>query len=257
MAMFGNTSWLHSAIQYSVNMTYESGSMEKLYWDRLCAGMPYGRLFGSNAGSFPNPASSCNSVEISISAGFRPNARDLLEIIHKWIEGFVPARYGKHGLTDAESLLHISLYVANRALLTFYSPNVSGQGASTLLRFRGRVIHTSPGQAVQRPVVSVAALVVLSLLVGLQLIGLAFLAYYIYRVPTWTGALDAMAIARIGASVRQHDMLPPIGPVTQRDRDALNNVDGLVGINHGPDNNSRPGLTPDERSGTHSSEFEL
>lgn len=66
-----------------------------------------------------------------------------------------------------------------------------------------------------------------------------------------------MVIAKIGASLRQHDVLPPIGTGTQRDRDALNNVDVLVGIDHGPDNNSRPGLTPDEHSGTHSSEVEL
>ena len=64
----------------------------------------------------------------------------------------------------------------------------------------------------------------------MQLIGFAYLSYYIYHTPTWSGALDAMAIARIGASLGQKDVLPLIGPVGKQNYEALNNVDSLVGI---------------------------
>lgn len=78
-------------------------------------------------------------------------------------------------------------------------------------------------------------------------------------MPTWTGASNAMAIARIGLIVGQQDVLPPIGPVTQRDRDALQNLDGLVGIDHDHDqvNTSRSRLVIDQHSGTHLSNFKL
>lgn len=258
MAMFNNASWLNNVMIYSANMTYgDKNPREKLDWDRLCAGMPYGRLFGALSGSFPSPAQSCRGVDISISAGFRPDARTLLNIIHQWIEGFAPE--GTVGrLTNAESLLQTSLYTANRALLTFYSPNVDSQTMYDS-SFRGRIVYTSPGQSIQKPIVSTAAVIVLSMLIGLQLVGLAFLAWYIYRVPTWVDALDAMAIARIGASVKQHDVLPPIGPVTQKDRDALESVDGLVGIHYSPDefSNSRSRLAPDAHSDMNSFDFEL
>ncbi|KAJ4311815.1 hypothetical protein N0V94_007757 [Neodidymelliopsis sp. IMI 364377] len=257
IAMFGNTSWLHNVIRYSANTTYESRNMDKLEWDRLCAGMPYGGLFGAHSRGFPSPAQSCRGIENSISTGYRPNSMTLLDIIHEWIEGFVPAEY-KRELTSAETLLHISLYIANRALLTFNSPRVSGQGDSFDLNFKGRVIQNAPGQSVQKPVVSTTAVIILSVLMSLQLSGLAYLAYYIYRVPTWTGAFDAMAIAQIGASVRNHDVLPPLGPVTQRDRDALRTVDALVGIDHTQDllSVSRSSLAPDLYSAAKSSDSE-
>lgn len=75
-----------------------------------------------------------------------------------------------------------------------------------------------------------AATIVMSILIALQLLGLTYLAYYIYHVPTWTGALDAIAIARIEASLVDQDVLPPIGPVAEKDLDALRNVDGLIGL---------------------------
>jgi hypothetical protein len=39
-----------------------------------------------------------------------------------------------------------------------------------------------------------------------------------------------MAIARIGASLGHRGVLPEIGPVTQKDHEALKAVEGLIGI---------------------------
>jgi hypothetical protein len=115
--------------------------------------------------------------------------------MHKWLEGFVPQHTQfYHNLKSVETLLHISTFAANRALVTYYSPQ---ENRDIFSSFQGRVIQSSPGRMVQKPVVSTAALVVLSILIGLQVIGLSYLAYYIYQVPTWTHALDAMAMARI------------------------------------------------------------
>jgi hypothetical protein len=129
---------------------------------------------------------------------------------------------------NVEGLLQVSIFVANRALLTFNSPSVDADVEYG--KWRGRAIYSSPGRLAQKPVVSSAALVILSFLIGAQLIGLAYLAYYICHVLTWTGALDAMAIARIGASMRDKEILPPIGGVTQQHHDALHDVDELVDI---------------------------
>jgi hypothetical protein len=114
---------------------------------------------------------------------------------------------------NIEGLLQVSRFFANHALLTFNSPSVDADVEYG--KWRGRAIYSSPGRLVQKSVVSTAALVILSFLIGAQLIGLAYLAYYIYHVLTWTGALDAMAITRIGASMRDKEILPPIGGVTQ------------------------------------------
>jgi hypothetical protein len=115
------------------------------------------------------------------------------------------------------------MFVVNRALLTLLSPEVD-QGYHGLT---GRKIYASPGVTAQKPVISKAALIILSVLLGLQL---GYLTYYLYRFPTWSDSLDATTIACIGASLDHHGVLPAIGPVSQKDLEALNTVEGLVGI---------------------------
>jgi hypothetical protein len=73
MALFGNTSWLHSTIAYSANMTYKNNDTDaRLTWQRMCAGMPFAGLFVDYAGLFPSPSSSCRVADDAISEGFAP-----------------------------------------------------------------------------------------------------------------------------------------------------------------------------------------
>lgn len=75
VALFGNTSWIHSAFTYSANMTWweeaRTGGQKPLALHRVCAGMPFANLF-INAGSFPSPASQCRWADDGIAAGFVP-----------------------------------------------------------------------------------------------------------------------------------------------------------------------------------------
>jgi hypothetical protein len=239
IALFSNTSWIHNVIEYATNTSYADardedqsrGAKSPLKWQRLCAGMPFGGLVSSEEGRYA-PAYRCQLIDHDLAAGYTPRSMDLLSLTHEWIAGFAPDTYRK--MEMAEALLQISMFSANRALLTFYSPSVDYTAI-----WRGRTIHSSPGQMVQRPVVSKAAMVVLSVLLALQSLSLIYLAYYIYHVPTWTGSLDAIAIARIGASLRDQYVLPPIGPVDEKDLDALRNVDGLIGVVEKTDDNGR------------------
>jgi hypothetical protein len=230
IALFSNTSWLHSVIEYAANTSYADarsedqsrGAKSVLGWQRLCAGMPFGGLVSSGEGRYA-ATDRCQLIYDDIAAGYTPRSIDLLSLTHEWIAGFAPQTYREMEMVEA--LLQISMFTANRALLTFYSPTVDYTAS-----WRGRSINFSPGQMIPRPVVGEAATIVLSILIALQLVGLCYLAYYIYHVPTWTGALDAIAIARIGAGLRDQHALPPIGPVDLKDLDALRSVDGLIGL---------------------------
>jgi hypothetical protein len=92
-------------------------------------------------------------------------------------------------------------------------------------------VYTSPGYPVLKPVVSVAVISVMTILIGLQLLGLLYLTWYIYHVPSWTDSLDAMAVAHIGARLGQHNLLLA-GVSGDREKDAreLQSVDGLLGV---------------------------
>ena len=70
---------------------------------------------------------------------------------------------------------------------------------------------------------------VFSIFIFLQLVGLAYVTYYIYQLSTWTVALDAVAIARIGVGLRNGE-LPPLGNVDDVGT-TLNEVNGWIRLN--------------------------
>jgi hypothetical protein len=221
--------------------------------------MPFGHLFSSyedETPSFPTASKRCRWADESIYAGYPLEGTAVLEAIHDWLNVFSPQE--RHEERESiETLFHMSLFAVNRLLLTFYAPNSVSSYRSD---WRGRNIFASPGQLIQKPVVSKAALSIISILLGLQLLSLAYLTYYIYHVPTWTGALDAMAVARIGASLAERDVLPPIGHVCKKDMGALKGVDGLIGAVPGSEGRyqeSQTRLAPSDLSDANMSDTEM
>lgn len=82
------------------------------------------------------------------------------------------------------------------------------------------------------PVVSTAALVVVSILVALQAAGVLLLLAYLYSARVWTRTLDAFAMVRIGAQLARLDMDAPgalgVGGVSRTRRRKLWERDGLI-----------------------------
>lgn len=107
------------------------------------------------------------------------------------------------GGKDANPWLSMAMHFANQALLDIAS--------RTTLRFedRSRVDPTAiwniPGLEYNKPSVSLAGVIVISVLLGLQVLGVLFLLGYIYSIPTWTSTLDALAIARIAHQLPDED----------------------------------------------------
>lgn len=110
-----------------------------------------------------------------------------------------------------------------------------------------RKIFTAPGVVIPRPVKTLVGTIIISVLIFLQLIGLAYTVRYIYQVLTWTSALDAIAVARIGASLKEND-LPPIGPVYKKDNAKLKQLSGLVGVVEEEPNNVSEGNSESPRN---------
>lgn len=227
MAMFGNASWFNNSAMFLQNITNNETRDDifdeiEVPWRQICAGLPFGRLFQDS--TWANNLELCNHIDLYWSQGYSPTVYDVLEVMNSWIRSFSYP-------DSAERVLKIGMFAANQATLNVYGRDVEGGGSQGFNWGHNiRRISTSPGLLVDKPVVNFASLIVVSTLVGLQLIGLAYLTYYIYHVPTWTRALDAMAIARIGASIGPNSALPPIGPVSSEDMEGLKGVSGLVGV---------------------------
>lgn len=87
----------------------------------------------------------------------------------------------------ATAALTLATYAASNVFLTLGSTSPP--------------IFTCAGSDLQKPTMPLAAMVVITLLLAAQLVGLGFLAIYASRHPSWTESLDAWAILRIGAEI--------------------------------------------------------
>lgn len=84
-----------------------------------------------------------------------------------------------------------------------------------------------------KPKWSLAAIVTVSILIGIQIIALCALMAYTYFSPRWTDTLDAFAMVRVGAQLQRFghvDHLPGIRDTDNEDLKSLKDVDGLVGV---------------------------
>ncbi len=205
ISIFGNQSFFYIA-ENSSNTTFQTAIVQ------ICqqGNIPFSRLASTQAMSFHT---FCDKVASDPDDKER-SRQHLGPFLGCWIKAFEET-------DNAEEFLSASMYFANQAMLTQTVEVFSGSSA--------RQITTAPGRVVLRPGMTWAASIVISVLIFLQLVGLAYLVWYIYRVPTWTPALDAIAVARIGANLEKTD-LPPIGPVHEEDEARLAQLDGLVGL---------------------------
>ena len=139
--------------------------------------------------------------------------KDLLLVIYSLILAF-------RNLGHAEEALDAAMYFANEALLSGTASATSSTSA--------RSIWTSPGLTILKPRKTLTGTIIISVLILLQLVGLILLARYACKVPTWTGSLDALAVARISASLKD---IPPIDQIDERDlKKKLEELDALVGV---------------------------
>ena len=240
LALFGNGSWLNIAAEYmsnyTYNGTYQNGDYlnEDLTWPLFWRGMPLSNLWAPSPG-IGDLVSLCDNLEQRIFDNVKPTNHDLFELAEQLFAFFAPGFNGGKDQTPNQSLdqklnqtlhrtqdlLEVVMFVANRAVLTLFATDTN---------LTGRFIRTSPGVAVPRPVLSRSSVIIMSVLIGLQLLGLVYLTYYLYRIPSWSNQLDAMAMARIGASLDHRGVLPAIGPVSKEDLITVQTVGGLIRI---------------------------
>ena len=161
----------------------------------------------------------CYDINSRYSEEYYDDDETLETLLYQWFRVFNDT---SDDYTDnAVEALSTAMFFVSQAWLT--------QTADLTWVMSARSIYTSPGLPVFRPAKTLAGTIIISSLIFLQVVGLSILAWYIYTVPTWTTALDSLAVARLAKSVGD-DELPPIGSISDKDFQKLCKVDGLVGV---------------------------
>lgn len=131
----------------------------------------------------------------------------------------------------ARATLNTATFYANNAILSGMNDSPNWKSRDTK-----RVSEESDERMVV-PVLSVAAIAIISIFIALQVACIVILLVYIYNSRVWTLTLDSLAIARVGAQLSALDvfLIPretgTLGTAQLNSRAAkqLDQIDGLVG----------------------------
>jgi hypothetical protein len=171
----------HSWIRTAANLTATNQDLSNdnlsvpLWWKSFCERQPHYEL---------------------ASAPCEPNTRPS-ETVVQWLTIFLRAHLDPampYPLQRLEELLFASISLTTQAFLH--------EGI--------RPVKSSGGLSVLKPEITLTSIIVITVLLIIQVIGLIFCGIYIARAPTWTRVFNAMAIARIGAGLEK-GMLPVDG----------------------------------------------
>ncbi|KAF2139223.1 uncharacterized protein K452DRAFT_300300 [Aplosporella prunicola CBS 121167] len=200
IAIFGNESFFHIAAS-------SNGSSAAAARDEICrqGNIPFARYSYNMFGKMPDY---CNKTLDEDST----SSRTLARLMNGWL-------WYWNDTKNARELLKASIFLASHETLAQTVDETYSQGS--------RTIYTAPGATIIKPDVSTTGIVIISTLIALQVLGLSYVVWYIGRVPIWTSALDAFAVARIGSNIGLQN-LAPIGRA-DHDLQKLSRMDGLVG----------------------------
>ena len=88
-------------------------------------------------------------------------------------------------------------------------------------------MHYDLGADSQKPSISLAGIIVVSIFIGLDLLGLLATAVYASWFPRWTELLDAFSMLRLGSSISAH--VPLKVSVADDEVEILDDLPGWVG----------------------------
>lgn len=207
ISMFGNQSYFEVAR----NSTPDTAGQAMF---QICqpGTLPFSRLIQSEyGGTDPTP---CGFSEGWTRNGDGPTNDNLRQLL---LWSFAPL----NNTNFASQMLETGAFFANRAVLR--------QTADATASTNARTIWSGSGEMILKPVVTNTGIGIISGFLLLQMLSIAILVLYIYHVPTWTDSLDALAIAKLMASLDTDDF-GPMGPRDNRDIRALEKINGLVGV---------------------------
>ncbi|KAJ8133150.1 hypothetical protein O1611_g471 [Lasiodiplodia mahajangana] len=219
--LFGNYSFVQLLADNATAMTPVQAYAAVCEHGSIPLSQPAGLFVPSYAAPLSRCYDAANNIRGSLSNSSRPTS----DTLDTYLTSILASHIGMFNNTAvAEYAFKISTYLANRAILV----NTASQERTT----GARPIYYSSGSILLRPIVNTPTLVVITILIGLQLLGLVLLTRFIYSVPTWTSTIDALAMTQIGKALPVTNW-PPIGKLTPRDEKQLDKIDGLIGVDEG------------------------
>ncbi|GAW20596.1 hypothetical protein ANO14919_101040 [Xylariales sp. No.14919] len=213
MSMLGEESWMKPL--QNISVATDPATIKAIYTN-MCTtgGIPF--LLWENGSGFSYYRAYCG-----LSGG--SSGRTLYQVrlqAYGWFDYFSSTGRVNETLTAAA-------FFANEATLTRAA---TPKGLSTDAGY----VYTSAGVTVHKPSIPLPAVIVISILLGVEVLAVLALLAFIYRKPTFTSRLDALVIATIGAQLSATGVeLPHLNEAGKAWHKILQEHDGVIGFNHG------------------------
>lgn len=216
-SLLGNASWVRPL--ENDTLTSDEGRSAVALLDMCAHGIPFLNWDSSDSTQEFRVASGlCGNLYEYLNLGYAIATRDLVEVAFEWFSAF-------NDTSHLGRTLAAGLYFANQATLS--------RATRSGYLYENRDIYFSDGASLTKPSVSLAAKVVISLLVSVEVLAIVALLVFIYRQQTFTNRLDSITVASLGAELfLPGRLLPPRGRNESTLKD-LRDRDGLVGIREG------------------------
>ncbi|KAK9415199.1 hypothetical protein SUNI508_02047 [Seiridium unicorne] len=219
ISMLGNTSWFH-IIQNNTVLSDDTAAQTALL-DICSHGTPFMNWeYSSGSGAlFDSLRGTCSDINWYLQNGRSyPAAKTLVEMASEWFRAF-------NDTSSVNVTLSAAMFLANEATLT--------RAASTDY-YGGRNIRYAVGTSVTKPGILLPAKIVISVLLGVEVIMILGLLMVIYRLPTFVTRINSITTAIIGAQLFSSGLsVPRLGLTDRKVLESLKDHDGLIGVNGG------------------------
>jgi hypothetical protein len=176
ITLFGNNTFFDIGTSAWDNAVAANDSTMMSY-NSLCGLVPFVRLDPDGDNKFPD----CHPTPEGQS-----DEQNLREHLATWLHGF-------NDTGSANTAITVAVFLANEALVTMDHWNPIYSSESALRNDRGRTIYGGYGVAVRRPKLTANVVATMTSILAVELLGLATLAWLIYRQPSETRILDVVA----------------------------------------------------------------
>ncbi|KAI9923768.1 hypothetical protein MW887_008396 [Aspergillus wentii] len=201
LALFGPNSWIDLVNRYSD--LYEHREIPGANSSFLCGDVaPLGRILAFN--TIGSIAGDLYSTDINICV--HPQAPDgkkwWVSVLRagSWLSNFRTANVA--GPAGSDAVAAGNQYFANAFTVAAYLANMAWISEGFPNR-NSLTVEYDMGADSQKPSISLTGIIVVSILIGLDLLGLLATAVYASWFPRWTGSLDAFSLLRLGSSISQ------------------------------------------------------
>lgn len=205
LAVFGNNTFFDIAASHS-----NFSSNDTLLCQQLRR--PFTSMYGDNG----TISSWWNESQPTLDCATEDDGTDsetFLEALLEWLPNFSDSN-------KATAALTLATYNSNNAILN----NLQGDSN---FRGNGFPTYTDPGSDMEKYAMSLPAMIVITILIATQLLGLGLLARYASHHHTWTESLDSFALLRLGAAMAGD--VPIVSALQAKEASMLDQKAGWIG----------------------------